>query len=574
MSQLKLLRTAENLSDLAKILELKPAQLSFIIYVRSDTDKYTKFEIPKKSGGTRTISKPSDELSLIQWRLANLLQNCLAEIPRFRAPEKSQKDRRVSHGFMRGLSIVTNARKHRNKRYVFNIDLNDFFGAINFGRVRGFFINDHNFKLNHVVATIIAKIACIDNCLPQGSPSSPIISNLIGGILDSRLSKITKENKCTYSRYADDITFSTNERAFPAEIATLKTGSFNDWEAGEALNDAIRRSGFSINTNKTRMQYSDSRQEVTGLIVNDLVNTRFEYRRLARAMVHSLVTRGNFYLPKRAASLLAPEEIDVRQGSILELQGMLEFISYIDAKRHNDKIPDGKRTETLKKFLFYKDFYAAGRPTIICEGETDNIYLTHAIRGNAEKYPNLASIDSNGRINLKLRRYNSKKNKARELFKLNGGSGDLKNFITYYQKEADKFSAPAIRSPIIILLDNDEGCISIVKSLKEKNSDARTSEFTHVSSNLYLVLTPKIEGQDSCIEDFFDSNTLDTSFEGKTFSKDNTLDTKSHFGKMIFAHKVVKPNADKINFVGFQAILDRIVMAMAHFNDNFIKPSP
>ncbi|NJN91776.1 MAG: RNA-directed DNA polymerase [Leptolyngbyaceae cyanobacterium SL_5_14] len=125
----------------------------------------------------------------------------------------------VSHGFKRKLSIRTNARKHRNRRYVFNIDLTDFFGSINFGRVRGFFIKDKRFRLNSKVATIFAQIACFKKSLPQGSPCSPVISNLIGNILDTHLVRLAARTGCTYTRYADDLTFSTNKRCFPRSIA-------------------------------------------------------------------------------------------------------------------------------------------------------------------------------------------------------------------------------------------------------------------------------------------------------------------------------------------------------------------
>jgi hypothetical protein len=102
---------------------------------------------------------------------------------------------------------------------VLNIDLEDFFGTVNLGRVRGFFIKERNFALKPRVATVLAQIACHDNALPQGSPCSPVISNLIGHVLDIQLSALARKTGCTYSRYADDITFSTNKQVFPPAIA-------------------------------------------------------------------------------------------------------------------------------------------------------------------------------------------------------------------------------------------------------------------------------------------------------------------------------------------------------------------
>ena len=97
----------------------------------------------------------------------------------------------------------------------------NFFPSINFGRVRGFFLKDKHFSLQPPVATVLAQIACFENELPQGSPCSPVISNLIGHVLDGRLARFAKTHKCTYSRYADDITFSTSRKDFPPEIGVL-----------------------------------------------------------------------------------------------------------------------------------------------------------------------------------------------------------------------------------------------------------------------------------------------------------------------------------------------------------------
>lgn len=163
MSPLEKLKSAVSLNDLAYILGYQPKKLSYILYVIKEEDKYTKFEIPKKNGKTRIIHAPTDQLKHLQRRLADLLNQCFSEL------SESQK-KSLSHGFRKEHSIVTNAYNHKNKRYVFNVDLKDFFPSINFGRVRGFFIKSHNFSLKEKAATIIAQIACYHNVLPQGSP--------------------------------------------------------------------------------------------------------------------------------------------------------------------------------------------------------------------------------------------------------------------------------------------------------------------------------------------------------------------------------------------------------------------
>lgn len=182
MSRLASLKAAATLADLAKLLEFTASGLSYVVFKQPDAAKYKTFEIPKRTGGTRKIQAPLGALKLVQQRLSVLLQDCLDEIISI----KKRKDR-IAHGFKRKRSIITNAREHRNRRYVFNIDLEDFFPSINFGRVRGYFIKDNSFGLNQEVATAIARIACHDNFLPQGSPCSPVISNLIAHVLDMHL---------------------------------------------------------------------------------------------------------------------------------------------------------------------------------------------------------------------------------------------------------------------------------------------------------------------------------------------------------------------------------------------------
>ena len=214
MSELQELRAASSLKEVAVLLQFKPKYLAFILYRKPVADKYKAFNIAKRGGGLRQINAPCPELKLLQRRLSDLLQNCMEEIN-----SKGNLGNQLAHGFSRGRSIVSNAVKHRRRRYVFNIDLENFFGTVNFGRVRGFFIKAAHFMLHPSVATVLAQIACHDNGLPQGSPCSPVISNLIGHLLDLRLCKLATRYGCTYSRYADDITFSTNKPDFPSGIA-------------------------------------------------------------------------------------------------------------------------------------------------------------------------------------------------------------------------------------------------------------------------------------------------------------------------------------------------------------------
>lgn len=103
---------------------------------------------------------------------------------------------------------------HKNKRYILNIDLENFFNSFHFGRVMGYFNKNRYFNFDKKMSIIIAQLCCLNGALPQGAPTSPIISNLICRIFDYRILKITKKYKLNYTRYADDLTFSTNDNFF------------------------------------------------------------------------------------------------------------------------------------------------------------------------------------------------------------------------------------------------------------------------------------------------------------------------------------------------------------------------
>jgi len=581
MSKLKSLQVASSLNDIASLLRLKPATLSYILYKQAAAEKYRSFQIPKKHGGTRSITAPLGGLKFAQKRLSDLLQECAGEI----SEAKGRRDW-VSHGFKIKRSIVTNAGQHRHRRYVFNVDLKDFFPSMNFGRVRGYFIKQHEFALDAKVATVLAQIACVNNGLPQGSPCSPVISNLIAHILDMHCVRLASKVGCTYSRYADDLTFSTNKKMFPAEIATRSETNPHEWTPGEDLSRLVKRSGFDINPAKTRMQYRDSRQEVTGLVVNKRINVRCDYRHNVRAMVHKLLKTGSF-------TTLVPEKdvasgtftIKEKTGTLNQLHGMLSFIGFVDFKNNErSEIQPNNRTSSAellqRKFLLYRDFYAAPSPVIVCEGKTDNIYLLHAIRSLVSQFPDLAGQSAEGKITLKIRLYKHSGSRTAKIIGLgDGGSGSLAKFINVFRDDAKGFNAPGQHHPVIILYDNDAGAKGLAKTLNAGTSVCENGavKFIHLFRSLYAVPTPPVTGKtESKIEDFFEPALKATKVDGKTFRDDNDADNGQHYGKAIFAHKVVKPNAEQINFAGFAPLLTNIVSVLNHHytGGEITKPVP
>lgn len=570
MSQLTLLKAASTLSEVATLLDFKPSAPAYILYKKLPAAKYTTFAVPKRGGGLRTINAPSPELRLLQRRLSDLLQNCVEEINQKR---KFKDD--LAHGFKRGRSIISNAVKHKRRSYVFNIDLQDFFPTINRGRVRGFFIKDANFLLDQKVATVLAQIACTDGGLPQGAPCSPVISNLVGNILDIRLCRLASANGCTYSRYADDITFSTNKPDFPQSIAKRSAGDAHKWEPGDQLAEAIVSAGFTINAPKTRMQYRGSRQVVTGLVVNGKVNVRTEYRRIVRAMANRLFGTGKYQrmrMVPNAEGASVPVMVD---GNVAQLQGMFAYINAVDI--HNAEIVaknesrkkearDALRSKEklYRRFLMFKDFYAASVPVIVCEGKTDNVYLQCAIKSLAASYPKLATILPSGQITLNVRILKTVNTSTGRVLQLDGGASFLDAFVKAYCNELKKFKSPGMRSAVLLIVDNDSACEPVLTTIRKiaKKKVERTDSVVHVAGNLYVALTPlSPPATESKIEDCFTQNIQNLKLGGKTFSPDNRADSSKHFGKHILS-EYVKDNAAKIDFTAFGELLDRITAAV------------
>ncbi len=210
----------------------------------------------------RTISAPTNLLKSFLTYTNRLLQAF------YQAPD-------YVTGFVPGKSVVDNAEYHIGMNYVFNTDLKDFFPSISKSRVWAT-LKHYPFKFNDVIADAIAGLCCteiiIDGeerwVLPQGSPCSPVLTNIVCRNLDRELHKLAKEYKLRYTRYADDITFSSNRNVFH------KDGKFE-----RRLETIIGSQNFSINEKKTRVQKKNERQEVTGLVVSDRVNITREYVR-------------------------------------------------------------------------------------------------------------------------------------------------------------------------------------------------------------------------------------------------------------------------------------------------------
>ncbi|TDG02177.1 RNA-directed DNA polymerase [Paraburkholderia guartelaensis] len=571
MINLTNLKSTTSRRDLSKLLDVKPGMLSFAIYKNPEAVRYRRFEIPKRHGGTREILAPASELKLLQQRLSVLLQDCVAEITAARGFAEDGAHFGIAHGFKRYHTIMTNGRVHVTRRFVFNVDLHDFFGTINFGRVRGFFLKDRNFALHPEVATAIAQIACFENKLPQGSPCSPVISNLLAHSLDIQLARLAARHGASYTRYADDLTFSTNKPAFPAEIGVLDDA--HNCSPGAELERIVTRSGFSFNPAKTRLQYRDSRQEVTGLTVNRKVNVPASYRYTVRAMVDRLFKTGAFefiYKKKDAqGNVVLERRVAAKNGQLL---GMLSYIDQVD--RFNQKIcetngrePESTagRVELFRRFLYFDTFYATRQPVIVCEGKTDNVYLRCAIKSLAAKYPNLVTPGVQPKLNVRFFKYTE--TRTGQVMDLTGGVGGICKLLKSYSEDIEGiFRAPAPTFPVIVLIDNDKGAhgvYEVIAGITKKPKPLGLADFIHVTSNLYVVPTPfGPKKAHTAIEDFFDAFTLETELNGKKFNRNNKLDDSKEYGKAAFARDVVAKNAATIDFTKFHAIFDRVMKVL------------
>ncbi len=263
--------------DVADLLEVSYGKLIYHISRLPENRRYVDFSILKKSGKSRIISAPCTPLKILQRKLSQVLYSVY-------------EPKVTVHGFVPARSILTNAEQHVHKRFILNIDLKDFFHSIHFGRVRGIFTKPP-YNLSSEVSTTLAKICCYLGRLPQGAPTSPIVSNMICARMDSELRKLAQEFKCTcYTRYADDITFSTTLSKFPGELAYTEIEVDTDVSKialGARLRLIIQNNGFEVNESKVRLQYKNQHQEVTGLTVNKFPNVKRSFVREISSMLYA-----------------------------------------------------------------------------------------------------------------------------------------------------------------------------------------------------------------------------------------------------------------------------------------------
>ena len=254
---------------------------------------YRHFSIPKSNGQARNIDEPLPDLKFVQsWILHNILEKCAVSD--------------YAKAYLKGRTLKHNARFHRAQKVVVTMDIKNFFPSISVKDITEIFQNMGYF---HDLSCFLAHLCCYNNVLPQGAPTSPYLSNLRMTTLDDKISEYTYEKSIRYTRYADDLTFS---------------GDFNPHFLISNISKFVYNEGFCINPQKTRIARSNTRQEVTGIIVNSHMQLSKEKRKLIRQLV--------YYIRKFGLESHLERIGENRANYLNHLLGQINFALFVNPK--------------------------------------------------------------------------------------------------------------------------------------------------------------------------------------------------------------------------------------------------
>ncbi|HBA97914.1 MAG TPA: reverse transcriptase [Lachnospiraceae bacterium] len=315
--------------ELARFLQIEYNTLRYLVYHRDVVtfDNYYRFDIPKKSGGMRHIAAPKTHLKTAQRQILDqILQKAgISDL---------------SHGFIKSRSVLTGARAHSTSPdLLINIDLEDFFPTITFERVRGLY---QSFGYSGYIASLLAMICTYcermpleikgetkyiktsGRILPQGSPASPMITNIICRNMDKRINGLCKKLGITYTRYADDMSFS-----YIGDTSGFAIGSFLN-----SINTIIEAEGFHMKKEKTHILRRNNRQYITGIVINnEEIGVPKKWVKILKASIHN-------------AQKLKASGGCVSNKTINEISGKIAWLKSVNAKRYQKVIDQG--TEFLK----------------------------------------------------------------------------------------------------------------------------------------------------------------------------------------------------------------------------------
>lgn len=450
--------------DLANWLGVDDRRLRYILYALPSAEKYRTFVIKKRNGADRIIEAPHPALKELQRKLLSVLMEI--------APSSG-----IAKGYVKNRGTIDHAWMHRRRKFVVLADIKDFFPTITFPRVRGALLAKP-FGLQADVATCVAQLCCKDSVLPQGAPTSPLLSNLICRSLDHGLLALAKKLRMSVSRYADDMCFSTSKSTLSPSIAVFDGMK---WVAGEELRNVVAGAGFSLNDEKFKVRGEDVTQLVTGLVVNRGVSLPRRWRRQLRVKLHLIKKHEISRAEEIVKSWVNPSA--ARQGfSSLEkiVRGKAHFAQYVDLR--------SGRTFAESLYRSYPDLRGLlprplkGTPfRLMAEGKTDLLHLESAHRAlkSAGEFAHLRPRFSNFR----------------------GDNGDIE-----LMKTLQRIAKSDIPELTIGLFDCDNDKFMRAEGLAP-------GAFNRIGSNVYaacLAPPPRLAGKDFCIELLFDRRQLCT----------------------------------------------------------------
>ena len=307
--------------ELASLLGIDYNDLRFLCYHRDVMayDNYYHYTIPKRNGGERSIAAPSPLLKSVQRKILELI---LEKI------EISDS----AHGFLKGRSVISSADSHfKGPKLLINMDIENFFPTITFNRVRGMF---KSFGYSGYVSSLLAMICTYcermaieikgqikyvkasEKILPQGSPSSPMITNILCRNLDMRINGLAKTHDFLYTRYADDMSFSFEQNIDKNDIRKVI------YEICSVVNNE----GFRINKDKTRYLKSNNRQCITGIVVNnEQIGVPKVWLKKLRAAIHNAKTHKN-----------------LSKETFAKIYGMSSWLKSVNKERYDKIIKDAE----------------------------------------------------------------------------------------------------------------------------------------------------------------------------------------------------------------------------------------
>lgn len=567
MDRLEFLKI-EDKYDLADFFQMPLEKFTYYLYGQIKS-RYIPFTIKKRNGGLREITAPIPPLKCLQRRLKDELNKIYTAKP-------------WVHGYINNRSIKTNAQTHLDKVWIAKFDIRHFFPSINFGRVLGIFISPP-FNFNKDVAVLLAKLCTNGNELPQGAPTSSILSNMVCKRLDRELKELAGKFQCSYSRYSDDITISTTRKYFPESICRFeKHGGQHMLTAGDELSKVISDNGFSLNEAKVRLFDKSKRQIVTGIVVNKKLNIRREYVNQIRGMLHSWEKYGLKSTEERFYSEFDKKNRPPGKSTTLFRQvliGKIQHIAFIKGFDDPVYLNLSKRLSRLdhKEGLVKEPFTYNKRKEIpknspvieiYCEGKTDYKHL-HAAFNFYRK---------NGRfVNLNLKFGESDE-------KVLGGSDKLK-------KWCEELATKERKIICICIFDRDDN--NILRDVTNSNG-----EYKDWGRNVFsFAIEPPEFRPDTnqiCIEHLYNDATLKLKDENNRriylrseFSErngfhceervimresrktslivdSNVVDRETGdqvaMSKDVFATKILeaKPPFDRVDFSGFESVFETI----------------